>query len=278
MELKSTAKINIGLHVHNKRKDGFHNISTIFQEVNFFDVINIIEAKNFSCKTNIKQIKEEDNFATKAFYLIKSKFPSIPNVNISIKKNIPINAGLGGGSSNGTTVLKGLNELFDLSLKNHDLVNFARRISSDSTFFVKGGLQLGQHRGEKLTPIISSTLPKHILLVHPKIKISTNDAFNQLKNHLLNENKDINLSNLLEELKKNNFNSKLFKNDFEMYVFETHPEIGAIKLKILDLGAKYASLSGTGSTVFGIFSSKKDVLQAQSFLSRQYSTYYVNPI
>ena len=86
------------------------------------------------------------------------------------------------------------------------------------------------------------------------------------------------MSELSEELKNNNFDSKLFKNDFEMYVFETHPEIGAIKLKILDLGAKYASLSGTGSTVFGIFSSKKDVLQAQSFLSRQYSTYYVNPI
>ena len=72
MELKSTSKINIGLHVHNKRQDGFHNISTIFQEINFFDVINIIEAKNFSCKTNIKQIKEEDNFATKAFHLILS--------------------------------------------------------------------------------------------------------------------------------------------------------------------------------------------------------------
>ena len=278
MELKSTAKINIGLHVHNKRKDGFHNISTIFQEINFFDVINITEAKNFSCKTNIKQIKEEDNFATKAFHLIKTKFPIIPNVSISIKKNIPTNAGLGGGSSNGTTVLKGLNELFDLSLKDDDLANFAREVSSDSTFFVEGGLQLGQQRGEKLTPITGSTLPNHILLIHPNIKISTKDAFNQLKNHLLNENMDINLSNLLKELKNNNFNSKLFKNDFEMYVFETHPEIGAIKLKILDLGAEYASLSGTGSTVFGIFSSKKDLLKAQSFFSPQYSTYYVNPI
>ena len=89
---------------------------------------------------------------------------------------------------------------------------------------------------------------------------------------------DINLSKLLRELKNNNFNSKLFKNDFEMYVFETHPEIGAIKLKILDFGAKYASLSGTGSTVFGIFFSKKDLLKAQSFFSPQYSTYYVNPI
>ena len=115
-------------------------------------------------------------------------------------------------------------------------------------------------------------------MVYPNIKINTKGAFNQLKNYLLNENMDINLSNLLKELKNNNFNSKLFKNDFEMYVFETHPEIGAIKLKLKDFGAEYASLSGTGSTVFGIFSSKKDVLKAQSFFGPQYSTYYVNPI
>ena len=278
MELKSTAKINIGLHVYNKRQDGFHNIATIFQEINFFDIINIREAKNFSCKTSTGQIKQEDNFSTKAFNLIKEAFPHIPNVDIDIKKNIPTNAGLGGGSSNGTSVLRGLNTFFDLSLNNDELSEFASKVSSDSTFFVNGGLQLGTKKGEELIPILETEIPKHILLVYPNIKISTKDAFKQLKNHLLNENMDINLSHLLKELKNNNFDSKLFKNDFEMYVFETHPEIGAIKLKILDFGAKYASLSGTGSTVFGIFSSKKDVLKAQSFFGPQYSTYYVNPI
>ena len=106
------------------------------------------------------------------------------------------------------------------------------------------------------SPILKTDIPHHILLVYPNIKINTKDAFNQLKNYLLNENMDINLSNLLKELKNNNFDSKLFKNDFEMYVFETHPEIGPIKLKLKDFGAEYASLSGTGSTVFGIFSSK----------------------
>ena len=278
MELKSNAKINIGLHVLNKRKDGFHNIATVFQEINFFDIIKIREAQNFSCKTNIGQIKQEDNFGTKAFHLIKQVFPDIPNVNIDIQKNIPINAGLGGGSSNGTAILKGLNNLFDLSLSSDLLTQLASKVSSDSTFFVNGGLQLGTKKGEELSPILKTDIPQHILLVYPNIKINTKDAFNQLKNYLLNENMDINLSNLLKELKNNNFDSKLFKNDFEMYVFETHPEIGAIKLRILDLGAKYASLSGTGSTVFGIFSSKKDVLKAQSFFDPQYSTYYVNPI
>ena len=278
MEIKSTAKINIGLHVHNKRSDGFHNISTLFQEIDFCDIIKIQEKKEFSCITDCGDILEADNFGTKAFNILKSQHPEIPNVNILIKKTIPTNAGLGGGSSNGTAVLMGLNNLFDLKISNEKLSRMASDISSDSSFFVKGGLQFGSKRGEKLDAIENIKISDHILLVCPKIKISTKEAFSHLKNHLLNENMDINLSELLRELKNYNFNSKLFKNDFEMYVFETHPEIGAIKLKILDFGAEYASLSGTGSTVFGIFSSKKDLLKAKSFFSPQYSTYYVNPI
>ena len=278
MEIKSTSKINIGLHVHDKRSDGFHNISTLFQEINLCDTIKIIEDKNFSCTTNCSTIIEKDNFGTKAFNIMKTQYSDIPNVRISITKTIPTNAGLGGGSSNGTAVLMGLNHLFKLNLSKQKLSEMASKVSSDSAFFVSGGLQFGTQRGEKLDVIQNIKIPKHILLVHPGIKISTKEAFSHLKNHLLNENMDINLSQLLKELNNYTFNSKLFKNDFEMYVFETHPEIGAIKLKILDFGAKYASLSGTGSTVFGIFSSKKDLLKAQSFFSPQYSTYYVNPI
>jgi len=278
MEIKSTSKINIGLHVHNKRSDGFHNISTLFQEIDLCDTIKMIEDKKFSCTTDCGTIMEKDNFGTKAFNIMKAQHPNIPNVRISIKKTVPANAGLGGGSSNGTAVLVGLNNLFKLKLSNQKLYEMASEISSDSAFFVNGGLQFGSQRGEVLDVIQNIKIPKHILLVHPGIKISTKEAFGHLKNHLLNENMDINLSQLLRELNNYSFNSKLFKNDFEMYVFETHPEIGAIKLKILDFGAIYASLSGTGSTVFGIFSSKKDLFKAKSFFSPQYSTYYVNPM
>ena len=210
--------------------------------------------------------------------MIKAKYPTIPNVRISIKKIIPAKAGLGGGSSNGTAVIVGLNDLFKLKLSNKELSEMASKVSSDSAFFVNGGMQFGTKRGERLDIIQNIKIPEHILLVYPGIKISTKEAFNHLKNHLLNEDMDINLSKLLRELNNYTFDSKLFKNDFEMYVFKTHPEIGAIKLKILDFGAKFASLSGTGSTVFGIFSSKKDLLKAQSFFSPQYSTNYVNPI
>jgi 4-diphosphocytidyl-2-C-methyl-D-erythritol kinase len=278
MDIKSYAKINLGLHVHDKRKDGFHNLTTVFQEINLYDSIKIREAEFFSCRTNLSSIKEKENFCTIAYMLLKKKFPDIPNVEISISKNIPINAGLGGGSSNGAAVIKGINSLFNLSLTSEEMHEIASKVSSDSSFFINGGIQIGTKRGDVLKKISKISIPKHFLLVKPKIKIKTKEAFLDLKNHLLNENPHINLSRILKELKINNFNSKLFKNDFEMYVFETHPEIGGIKLKILDLGAIYASLSGTGSTVFGIFPSKAAALKAQAFFSPRYSTYYVNPI
>ena len=278
MELKSYAKINLGLHIHKQRKDGFHNLTTIFQEINLFDTIHIAESKNFSCQTNIISIKESENFGTIAYKLLKRKFPNIPNVKIFISKNIPVSAGLGGGSSNGAVVIKGINSLFNLSLTKKEMLEIASNVSSDSSFFINGGTQLGTKRGEDLKKISKLPIPKHFLLVKPQIKIETKEAFFGIKNHLLNADTNINFSRLLKELKNHNFNSKLFKNDFEMYVFKTHPEIGDIKLKILDLGAKFASLSGTGSTVFGIFSSKADALKAQAFFDPHYSTYYVNPI
>jgi 4-diphosphocytidyl-2-C-methyl-D-erythritol kinase len=278
MELKSYAKINLGLHVHDRRKDGFHNLTTVFQEISLYDNVNIREAKTFSCKTNLLSINEKENFGTIAYKLLKEKFPDIPNVEISISKNIPINAGLGGGSSNGAAVVKGINSLFNLSLTNKEMLEISSRVSSDSSFFINGGLQLGTQRGEVLKKISKTVIPEHVLLVKPKLRVKTKEAFLDLKNHLLNEDTHINLSQLLEELKNNNFNSKLFKNDFEMYVFKTHPEIGDIKLKILDLGAIYASLSGTGSTVFGIFPTEVAAQKAEALFSPHYSTYYVNPI
>ena len=278
MELKSYAKINLGLHVHDRRKDGFHNLTTVFQEISLYDNVNIRESKAFSCKTNLSSIKEKENFGTIAYKLLKEKFPDIPNVEISISKNIPTNAGLGGGSSNGAAVVKGINSLFNLSLTNKEMLEISSRVSSDSSFFINGGLQLGTQRGEVLKKISKTVIPEHVLLVKPKLKVKTKEAFLDLKNHLLNEDTHINLSQLLEELKNNNFNSKLFKNDFEMYVFKTHPEIGDIKLKILDLGALYASLSGTGSTVFGIFPTEVAAQKAEAFFSPHYSTYCVNPI
>ena len=157
------------------------------------------------------------------------------------------------------------------------LKKLAEKISADSTFFVNGGLQGGEGKGEVLTTIKHPLKDQYILLVMPNIKIQTSEAFMFIKKYLVKGQTHVKLSQMLEELQLNKLSSELFYNDFEMYVFKTHPEIGKIKLEILDLGAKYASLSGSGSTVFGIFSDKHKAQKAQSFFSPHYSTIIANP-
>ena len=274
MIVNSYAKINIGLHILNKREDNFHNIITIFQEIDFCDQISVEKSDDFIFQSNVDWLDNRNNTCVKAFEIIKDNFPHISNVKIALKKNIPTNAGLGGGSSNGTIVLKTLNELFCLEISKEKLIEFSSKISSDSPFFVEGGLQVGQGRGEELLPIKNALNEKYILLVLPDIKINTKDAY---KKCLLKGKSNIKFAEMLNELKNNNLSSELFYNDFEGYVFTTHPEIGKIKLKILDLGAKYASLSGSGSTVFGIFSKKEDMLNAYQSFSPHFSTIITSP-
>jgi len=277
MQINSYAKINLGLHVLNAREDGFHNIATIFQELNFCDQITIKESPKMSFDTNVDWLDRTNNTCIKAVKILQNHYSGLPNFKIFLQKNIPTNAGLGGGSSNGTATLKAINQLCGLNIQEKEMKKFAEKISADSTFFVNGGLQGGEQKGEKLYPIKYSAIDAYILLVMPNIKVQTSDAFMFIKKYLVKGKTDIKLSQMLEEFKLNKLSSELFYNDFEMYVFKTHPEIGRIKLEILDLGAKYASLSGSGSTVFGIFSDKHKAQKAQSFFSPHYSTIIANP-
>ena len=277
MQINSYAKINLGLHVLNAREDGFHNIATIFQELNFCDQITIKESQKMSFDTNVDWLDRTNNTCIKAVKILQNHYSGLPNFKIFLQKNIPTNAGLGGGSSNGTATLKAINQLCGLNIQEKEMKKFAEKISADSTFFVNGGLQGGEQKGEKLYPIKYSAIDAYILLVMPNIKVQTSDAFMFIKKYLVKGKTDIKLSQMLEEFKLNKLSSELFYNDFEMYVFKTHPEIGKIKLEILDLGAKYASLSGSGSTVFGIFSDKQKAQKAQSFFSPHYSTIIANP-
>ena len=277
MQINSYAKINLGLHVLNAREDGFHNIATIFQELNFCDQITIKESPKMSFDTNVDWLDRTNNTCIKAVKILQNHYSGLPNFKIFLQKNIPTNAGLGGGSSNGTATLKAINQLCGLNIQEKEMKKFAEKISADSTFFVNGGLQGGEQKGEKLYPIKYSAIDAYILLVMPNIKVQTSDAFMFIKKYLVKGKTDIKLSQMLEEFKLNKLSSELFYNDFEMYVFKTHPEIGRIKLEILDLGAKYASLSGSGSTVFGIFSNKQKAQKAQSFFSPHYSTIIANP-
>jgi len=274
MEINSYAKINLGLHILNKRQDEYHNIITVFQEIDFCDQISIEKSDDFIFETNVDWLDKKNNTCIQAFSATKQKFPNISNIKINLIKNIPPGAGLGGGSSNGTSILKGINELFALKMNHDELIELSKKISADSPFFVNGGLQIGEGTGGDLSPIKSSLNGVYILLVMPDIKIDTKNAY---KKCLLKDKTNIKFAGMLDELKNYDLSSELFYNDFEVYVFKTHPEIGKIKLTILDLGAKYASLSGSGSTVFGIFSNKKDALKAHQFFSPHFSTIVTNP-
>jgi len=274
MEINSYAKINLGLHILNKRQDEYHNIITVFQEIDFCDQISIEKSDDFIFETNVDWLDKKNNTCIQAFNATKEKFPNISNIKINLIKNIPPGAGLGGGSSNGTSTLKGINELFALKMSHDDLIELSKKISADSPFFVNGGLQIGEGTGGDLSPVESHLNGVYILLVMPDIKIDTKNAY---KKCLLKDKTNIKFAGMLDELKNYDLSSELFYNDFEVYVFTTHPEIGKIKLTILDLGAKYASLSGSGSTVFGIFSNKKDALKAHQFFSPHFSTIVTNP-
>jgi len=274
MEISSYAKINLGLHILNKRQDQYHNIITVFQEVDFCDQIFIKKSDDFIFETNVDWLDKKNNTCIQAFNVTKEKFPNISNIKVNLVKNIPSGAGLGGGSSNGTAVLKGINKLFSLKMNEEELIKLSKKISADSPFFVNGGLQIGKGIGGDLSPVESNLNGVYILLVMPDIKIDTKNAY---KKCLLKDKTNIKFAGMLDELKNYDLSSELFYNDFEVYVFTTHPEIGKIKLRILDLGAKYASLSGSGSTVFGIFSNKKDALKAHQFFSPHFSTILTNP-
>ena len=274
MDINSYAKINLGLHILNKREDQYHNIITVFQEVDFCDQISIEKSDDFIFETNVDWLDKKNNTCVQAFNAAQEQFPNISNIKINLVKNIPPGAGLGGGSSNGTAVLKGMNELFALKISQEELNKLSKKISADSPFFVNGGLQIGKEIGSDLLPVKSNLNGFYVLLVMPDIKIDTKNAY---KKCLLKDKTNIKFAGMLDELKNYNLSSELFYNDFEVYVFKTHPEIGKIKLTILDLGAKYASLSGSGSTVFGIFSNKKDALKAHQFFSPHFSTILTNP-
>lgn len=277
MKIKSFAKINYFLHVLNKRKDGFHNIQTAFQEIDLYDELEILPSEHFEFKCNNNLIHAENNTCAHAFKILKKKFPaSVSNVSIFLKKKTPIGSGLGGGSSNGTATLKALNAMFSLKIDAEDLEKLSLEIGSDCPFFVRGGLQLGTNRGETLTPSLIKP-KKYFVLVGSQTSVSTKTAFSSLKNNLFHHQDVVNLATFENLLISNKYNHKLFNNRFEMYVFKTHPEIGIIKKAILDSGADFASLSGTGSTVFGVFSSSKKAKKATEALSRSHNVVLSKP-
>ena len=276
MILRSKSKINLGLKVLNKRTDGLHNIVTIFQEVDFGDKIQLVKHKTgCQIKSDVDWIPiDNSNICHKAYSALCHELNQDFGVKISLEKRIPVGSGIGGGSANAAATLIGLNLLYNLGLNDKKLESIAVNIGADVPFFIRGGTQIGQETGAKLSPI-TKKFEAAILLVIPRLSISTEWAYSQLKNKLKSDNSILKFVDLM---RKDFLSFKFFENDFEKIVIPAYPEIGSIKNKLLDSGAKFASLSGSGSTVFGIFDDNAYAKKAESYFLNSHLTILTKPI
>lgn len=274
--VKSPAKINIGLNIINKQSDGFHNLETIFYPLNLFDEIRFIKSDKFSFNSNDENLnKEKSNLIIKAKELLEKEFDAQLPVEIYLEKNIPIGAGLGGGSSNAASTLLALTKLFNLEIDSETIGRLALSLGSDVPFFVNPVPSFAESRGEKIISI-NFIMDKYLLIVNPGIHVATKWAFglitpNQPKVSLksLIGKSEIEFEDLI----------RIASNDFENDVFNHFPEIKEIKEKMLEFGAVFSLMTGTGSTVWGMFDGEAAAYQTESYFKcKNYFTYLQNPI
>ena len=255
MILFPNAKINLGLNVISKRPDGFHNIESIFVPVHLSDILEFIESPDGQFvfeNTGIQAGGLENNLCVKAYHLLKKKY-NLPPLHIHLNKIIPVGAGLGGGSSDATMMLKGLNEYFKLDLSEHELLNMAAELGSDCPFFFFNHPMFIEGRGEKLSPIEISLKGMWLAIIYPEIFVSTSEAYMEI----YPEKWEPGLKQIIR--KPVNQWKEIMKNDFEEGVFRKYPIIKKIKEELYSKGAIYASMSGSGSSVYGIFDGKPNV-------------------
>lgn len=264
----------MGLRITGVRPDGYHTLQTVYQELSLADRITLDPADSgWTLTSSGEEIpRGKENLAVKAYRVLKDLFPRLGGARIDLQKRIPVGAGLGGGSSNAATVLKGLNELYRLGLSPDRLEKIASRLGADVPFFIRGGTQYAEGTGDELEPAVLPPMGA-IVLVVPPVRISTRWAYSQIRKALSGERNRGNFARYLKAPPSWEF----FENDFESLVFPAYPEIGAIKGQLLQMGAVFASLSGSGSTVFGIF---RDDIQARRVLkafSSPFQTFITHP-
>ena len=250
----ANAKINIGLNIIAKRPDGYHDLQTIFYPFALYDIIeiNAVETPTTLTITGIDLQADESNLCLKAYRLLSANY-ELPEVAIHLHKQIPFGAGLGGGSSDAAVVLKMLNEKFQLNLIDAQLENFAAALGADCPFFIRNTAMYGTGTGTELYNIDLDLSDKFIVLIKPDIHISTREAYAGISPAPPEQE--------LRDLIKLPIQDWKFyiKNDFESGLFELYPIIREIKLALYEHGALYASMSGSGSSVYGIFDQKVDL-------------------
>ena len=258
-------KINLGLHILNKREDGFHNLETVFYPVDLKDALEIIPAPNstieFSGSGLTVEGKEADNICIKAYQLLKRDFPQLSFIKMHLHKAIPMGAGLGGGSADGAFTLQLLNNKFNLGLSVQQLIDYALQLGSDCPFFIINKPCYATGRGELLEGINIKLTDYKIVIINPRIHVNTGWAFSKIIPVVPKKSiQEIILQSILT------WKDELI-NNFENPVFEKYPEIKNIKEELYNMGAVYAAMSGSGSTVYGI--SEKEI-SIQPFTDKNY--------
>ncbi len=244
------AKINLGLNIVSKRSDGYHNIESCFYPIPWCDVLEIIPSDELIFTSSGLDIpgSQDANLCLKAFYLLKEEF-GIENISIHLHKVIPMGAGLGGGSSDGAFAIKMLNDIFNLNIGTKKLQSLANQLGADCPFFIDNKPAYVTGTGDQFDHLDINLKGKYLALQNPNIHISTQEAFSNISPHG-------SVHDIREIIQTSPDGwQDLLKNDFEPSVFPNHPEIERIKKSFYSKGALYASMTGSGSTVYGIFDS-----------------------
>lgn len=254
------AKINLGLNVVSKRDDGYHNLETVFYPVPIKDALEVFPMEDgfpsdVRCDLKVTNLfidgDEQKNLVVKAYNMIAQDY-ELPRVHVHLYKYIPTQAGMGGGSSNCAYMIRLLNEMFSLGMSDEKMIGYAARLGADCAFFIKAQPAYAEGIGEKLQPISIDLSGCKMLVVRPNIPVSTKEAFSLITPQVPKKNCLDIVRQPIETWKDE------LVNDFERSVFAIHPEIGRLKEMMYEQGAVYAAMSGSGSSVFGLFSDTPD--------------------
>lgn len=265
MILFPNAKINLGLNVIEKRPDGFHNIETVFYPIQWCDALEIVEGKDKSFDLTITGLSVlgpmEENIIYKAWLGLNS-FAKVPPIRVNLHKVLPMGAGLGGGSSDAAFFLKLANQKFNLGLSLEQLTNIARKLGADCAFFIENKPVFAVGKGDEFSSVNVNLKDYRILVVHPGINSNTKEAY-----HGVIPNKPLrSVKEIVENEPISNWKNCLV-NDFEKSIFKKYPEVEKLKNQLYEAGAIYASMSGSGSAVFGIFKDKQTITFPDTYKS-----------
>ena len=274
MILFPNCKINLGLHITRKRNDGYHDIETLFYPVGLKDALEMVISENghknygvdFSSSGLEIASDTADNLCVKAYHLLKKDFPSLPFLQMHLLKKIPMGAGLGGGSADGAFALLLLNQLCHLGLSEDQLMVYALQLGSDCPFFIRNKPCIAKGRGEKMKESTLDLSAYTFLIVNPGIHISTAKAFAGIKP----QQPELSIEKIIEY--PVNQWKELLSNDFEKTIGKEYPNILQIKEDLYQAGAIYASMTGSGSSVYGLFEKENDTGRKLKF---EYPTYLV---